>query len=170
MREGFMIRHRRRGAIALRAVALTTLVLVGAAVAYWTTMGAGLGSAPTAGVLDISLSAGIPSAELYPGAATDVAVTATNPNPFPLRLGSLSLNSAQGTAGFGVDAPHAACGLATLSFAAQSNGGAGWTIPPKVGATNGTLAIDLSGALAMSAGAANACQGASFVVHLTAGA
>ena len=137
---------------------------------FWTTTGAGTASATTATAVDISLSAGIPSAELYPGAAADVAVIATNPNPFALRLGSLSLDTSQGTAGFGVDAPHAACGLATLSFTAQSNGGAGWTIPPKVGATDGTLALDLAGALTMSAGAAGACQGASFVVHLTVGA
>lgn len=163
-----MIRHRhwRRGALALGAAALTTLVLAGAAVAYWTAIGAGNASATTASVLDISLGAGSPSAELYPGAATDVAVIATNPNPFPLRLGALSLDTAQGTAGFGVDALHAACDLGALSFIAQSNEGAGWTIPPKVGATNGTLAIGLTSALAMSADAANACQGASFVVHL----
>jgi hypothetical protein len=56
-----------------------------------------------------------------------------------------------------------------LSFATQTDGGAGWTVPGKVGNTNGTLAVSLTNALAMSLGAANACQGATTTVYLTAG-
>ena len=41
----------------------------------------------------------------------------------------------------------------------------GWDVP-----ANGSLAIDLTGALAMSSAAVDACQGASFTVYLTASA
>ena len=43
----------------------------------------------------------------------------------------------------------------------QTNGGAGWTVPG-----SGVLSVTLTGALAMGSGAANACQGATFTVHL----
>jgi hypothetical protein len=56
-----------------------------------------------------------------------------------------------------------------VSFTAQSNGGAGWSVPAKAGTTNGVLHLDLSNAVAMGASAGNACQGASFLVHLNAG-
>jgi hypothetical protein len=57
-----------------------------------------------------------------------------------------------------------------LSFTTQTNLGAGWTVPGKVGAVNGSLSITLTAALAMSTAAANACQGATFTVFLAAGA
>jgi len=162
-----MIRRWRRGGFALGAVALAALVLAGAAVAYWTTTGTGAASTAAPTPLDVTLTAGTPGNLLYPGGAAAVTVTASNPNPYPVRLGSLSLDTAQGTAGFGVDVPHAGCDLTALSFITQTNGGAGWTIPAKAGAANGSLALDLSGALAMALGADDDCQGASFVVHLT---
>lgn len=79
------------------------------------------------------------------------------------------LDTSQGTGGLAVDTSHSGCGLATLSFTTQTNGGVGWTIPAKVGAVDGTLPITLANALAMSTSAANACQGASFTVYLVAG-
>ncbi len=57
-----------------------------------------------------------------------------------------------------------------LGFTTQTNGGAGWSVPPKAGAVAGVLAVDLPNAIAMDASAASACQGASFAVHLGAGA
>jgi hypothetical protein len=165
-----MTRLRRHSALATVVATVTALVLAGAAVAYWTTTGSGSASAATRTVLAVTLTAGIPSAELYPGGAADVATTVSNPNAFAVRLGSLSLDTSQGTGGFGVDGGHAGCDLSTLGFTTQSSGGAGWTIPPKVGAANGELALDLPDAVAMGATAANACQGASFVVHLVVGA
>lgn len=164
-----MTRHRRRSALAVVAVTVTALAGAGAAIAYWTTTGSGSASAATPTVLAVTLTAGTPSGELYPGGAADLAITVSNPNAFTVRFGSLSLDTAQGTGGFEVDGAHTGCDLSTLSFTTQSNGGAGWTIPPKVGAINGALALDLPSAVAMGATAANACQGASFVAHLIVG-
>jgi hypothetical protein len=75
-----------------------------------------------------------------------------------------SLDTTQGTAGFAVDGAHAGCGLASLTFTTQTNGGAGWTIP-----AGGSSALSLANSLSMNANAANACQGASFTVYLKVG-
>jgi hypothetical protein len=150
-------------------VAIAALVVAASAFAYWTTTGAGGGPATVSSPQAVTLTAGTPSAQLYPGGQADVAVDVSNPNSIPVHLGSLSLDGASGTGGFDVDAGHSGCDPAVLSFTTQTNGGAGWTVPPKVAATNGLLALDLSSALAMSTAAAGACQGASLHLHLTVG-
>jgi hypothetical protein len=162
-------RRWRRGTLATLTLALAALALAASALAYWTTTGSGSSSATVTDAQAVTLTVGTPTAQLYPGAAADVAVDVSNPNPFPVRVMSLSLDAAGGTGGFDVDAGHAGCDPSVLSFTSQTNGAAGWTIPPKVGATNGVAAVDLSGALEMSTAAANACQGASFLVHLSVG-
>jgi hypothetical protein len=139
------------------------------AFAYWTVTGSGSGSGGTAATAQpLTLSPGTPTQRAYPGGVADVAVTVANPNPFPVRVSSLSLDTGQGTVGFAVDGGHSTCGVSSLGFLAQSNAGLGWIIPPKVGAVNGSRAIDLVNALTMTVNAANACQGASFTVYLTA--
>jgi hypothetical protein len=150
-------------------VALLAMLLIGAstAVAYWTTGGAGTGSGATGSAAAITLSPGTPTTQLYPGGQSDVAVSVDNPNPISVKIGSLSLSTGQGAAGYAVD--HPTCSTAALSFTTQTNGGAGWSVPPKVGSVDGSLTIDLASSLAMSTSAANACQGATFTVYLTAG-
>jgi ferric-dicitrate binding protein FerR (iron transport regulator) len=162
-------RRRRRGTLAILSLFAAALVLAGGAVAYWTTTGSGDAAASAADTQAITLTAGTPTAQLYPGGSADVAVEVSNPNIAPVHVGSLSLDTGAGTGGFEVDAGHTGCDMAVLSFTTQANAGNGWTIPPKVGATDGVLPVDLPAALAMSAGAANACQGASFLVHLNVG-
>lgn len=159
------IRHRAR---ILKIAAPIVLALCAVSVAYWT--GTGTGSATT--TLDnpqaVTLSAGTPDTQLSPGAAATVASVASNPNPYAVTINSISLDTGQGTSGFGVDAGHGGCTLSTLGFTGQTNGGTGWTVPPMVASTPGSLSIEMGGALAMSAGASNACQGASFTVYLVA--
>ena len=149
-----------------RAVALglaASLLASGAAYAFWTTAGTGTGTARSASVLPITVTAGAPTARVYPGGTSDVAVTFSNPNPFVVRVGSLTLDTSRGTGGFAVDSGHSGCGLSVLSFAAQTNAGEGWAIP-----ANGSLNADLAGSLSMTTAAANACQGASITVYLAA--
>jgi hypothetical protein len=129
--------------------------------------GSATGSAATP--VAVTIAPGSAGAGLYPGGQADVSLTVDNPNAFSLHIGSLSLATGQGAAGFGVDAGHAACATSTLGFTTQTNGGAGWSVPAKVGSTNGTVSVTLPNALAMSASAANACQGATFDVYLSAG-
>jgi hypothetical protein len=153
-------------------VILVAIALAGAATApaYWTTNGGGNGSGATGTAQAVTLTAGTPTVQLYPGGPGDVALTIDNPNLTRVKIGSLSLSAGQGTAGYSVDSGHAACATSALTFTTQTNGGAGWSVPPKVGSIDGSLSVDLANALTLSASAANACQGASFTIYLSAGA
>jgi len=117
----------------------------------------------------MTLSPGSPTTFLSPGGQSSVALTVSNPNTSPVFVGSFSLDTAQGTAGFAVDVGHAACAVASLGLTTQTNDGAGWLVPAKVGAVDGTLSVTLTNALSMDASGANACQGAIFTVYLAAG-
>lgn len=148
------------------AIVVVTVGGAGVAYAYWTAGGAGSGLGATGSTVPLTLTPGTPSASLLPGSQTDVVLTMTNTNSASVKLSSLALDTSQGAGGFAVDSGHSGCTLSTLSFPTQTNGGAGWSVPGKVGATNGTLAVTLANALSMSASAANACQGATFTVYL----
>lgn len=149
---------------------VAALSVTSAAAAYWTTTGNGTAAAQTTTALPLTLSPGVPSDRLHPGGTADVAVTITNPNGFTVRVGSLTLDTTQGTNGYAVDGGHSGCAVSALTFAAQGNNGAGWSVPPKVGGVDGTLAVSLAGALSMAASAADACQGATVTVYLKASA
>lgn len=154
----------------LTLLAITaTLCLGGGAFAYWGGGGAGDGSGGTGDVVAVTLSPASPTAALYPGGTADVQLSVSNPNPADVRLGSLALDATRGAEGFAVDADHSTCGVAALSYATQTNGSTGWTVPGGVGEANGTLSVTLTDALSMGPGAANACQGAQFTVYLAAG-
>jgi hypothetical protein len=159
----------RRRRVRALAAAAATLMFVASAVAFWTAIGHGSAAGGATSPLAVSVNPGATSDRLYPGAQTDVALQISNPNPFRVRVGSLSLDTGQGTGGFDVDSAHSGCAVTALAFTAQSNGGAGWSVPPRVGSTDGSLAVNLDDAVAMNAGAAGACQGATFTVYLVVG-
>jgi hypothetical protein len=149
--------------VALGLVTLGLVLVAAVAAAYWRASGTGAGAASTRGTSALTIAPGSPTAQLYPGGQATVVLTLTNPNPSAVRIGSLALDTGQGTAGFAVDAGHSSCGLGALSFATQTNGGAGWTVP-----ASGTLPLSLTNSLSMTAAAANGCQGATFTVFLKA--
>ena len=148
------------------AMALVVLGYGGTAVAFWKSGGSGTGASATGDALPLVLTPATPSAQLFPGGQAGVKVDITNLNLASIHVGSLVLDVAQGTGGFSVDAGHAGCDVSSLGFATQSNGGAGWTVPAKVGQVNGSLPLTLANAVTMGPGAANACQGATFTVYL----
>jgi hypothetical protein len=158
---------RRSGRAMLVGVAASA-VLGSAAAAYWTAAFSGSTTTTATTSQTVTVSPGVPTTQVYPGGSSAVAVTLTNPNAFPVRVRTLVLDTARGTGGFGVDGGHASCGVASLSYTTQSNGGSGWTVPPRVGGVDGSLAAELTGALSMAVSAANACQGAGFTVYLDA--
>lgn len=159
-----------RGRLALGTVAVTLFLAASgsAALAYWRAGGSGTGAGLTGTTTALSLSTGTAAPGLYPGTSVTVSITVTNPNTAPVRISSLALDTTQGTGGFAVDAGHGGCALSALSFATQTNAGAGWNVPAKVGSTNGSLAISLPTSLALATTAANACQGATFTAYLKA--
>ena len=117
----------------------------------------------------MTLRPGEPSAELYPGGHATVVLQIDNPNDAAVHVRSLGLDASQGTAGFAVDAVHSGCDLGALSLSNQTNDGIGWTVPARLGDTDGELDVALVDAVAMSPEADDACQGAAFVVYLVAG-
>jgi hypothetical protein len=140
----------------------------GVAAAYWSGAGNGTGSAATASVAPLRVSPGIPSTLLSPGAQAAVVLTVSNPNSFAISFAALESDPAEGAGGFGVDSGHSGCAVTVLSFSTQTNAGAGWTVPKKVGATDGTLSLTLDNAVSMAADAAGSCQGAVFTVYVRA--
>jgi hypothetical protein len=164
----------RRRRISLGVVA-ATLALAAVAFGFISVAGSGAGTpgSSTATPLNITISPATATAELYPGGSADISLTISNPNVSPSHLNSLVLDTSQGTnnSGFKVDDTHAAngCTVSSLSFTPQSNGGAGWDVPVKVGTTNGSLPLDLANAVSMGTSAENACQGAQFTVYVKAG-
>lgn len=139
---------------------------------YWSVSAAsgnGLGDGGTGTAQPLTLSPGTPTSAAYPGGSSALALTLTNPNPYPVAVPSLVLDTTYGTDGFAVDGDHAGCGLGALGFTAQDNATAGWTVPAAADGTDGSLALSLPAAFTMSAGADDACQGATFDVHLRVG-
>jgi len=152
--------------VRLAAAVTAALAVAGGAFAFYTSTGQGGGSASVASPDPLTITAQTPgSGLLYPGASGAVDATISNPNPFPVRVNSLVL----GGSGISVDGPHSGCDTAALHYATQDNGGAGWDVPPRVGATNGTLDVALASAISMDTSAADACQGATFTISLATG-
>jgi hypothetical protein len=156
-RSGRRARSSRR---LVAAATLAALVPTGGATAYFAAAGSGSGTVRLGAAEPVAIAAGTaPSAPLFPGGDGDVTAQVSNPSAGPAHLGALTLDSARGEGGF--DASRPGCDAAALSFTPQSNGGAGWDVP-----ANGTLDLDLAGAVHLAATAADACQGATFTVYL----
>jgi hypothetical protein len=159
----------RRTALLMALAAAFMAMMSGHALSYWTAAGSGSGSGTTGTTVAVTISPGTPSPTLHPGGRADVTLVVVNPNPAAVSITSLVLDTAQGAAGFAVDAAHTGCVLSALSFTTQINTGAGWSVPASTGGVDGTLPITLANALAMDADAANACQAAVFTIYLAAG-
>ena len=156
----------RRWRVAIAAV--VALVLAVSAVAYWTGAGSGSSSSTVANADPVTISAGTPTAYLYPGTSADVSLRITNPNSFPVNVPSLVLTN-EGTGGFDVDGSNPGCVLSALSYPnLQDNGGPGWTVPG-TNALNNYLDVDLTNAVHLSTSAATECQGLMFKVYLAVG-
>jgi hypothetical protein len=151
-------------------LALLMFLLSGVALGYYTANGAGSGNAAGASATGISAVSATPVAGLYPGGGSELALTFSNPNATAIHVPSLQLDTSRGVNGFAVDSGHnAGCTTPALSFTQQDNGGTGWDVPAKVGATNGTFTIHLANGVSMGVGASNGCQGATFTVYLKSG-
>jgi hypothetical protein len=154
--------------LGLLLVVMSMSALAGIAAAVWSAVGSGSKTATSGTTVAVTVSPATPTAALYPGGQADVVLTIANSNTSPVRIGSLAIDAARGTSGFSADASHSACGLSALAYTTQTNGTTGWTVPAKVGSTDGTMAITLTNAVAMSVGALSVCQGATFTVYLVA--
>jgi hypothetical protein len=150
-----------------RVITVVTLLIaasaIGVAIAAWTTGGTGSGQASAGTATAMTISAGTPSTNLYPTASADVAAVFSNPNPYKVHVSSVALGAVT------VDGGHSACNTASVTVASMDdNSGSGWDVPAKSGGVNGSLNVDLVGAISMTNAANDFCQGATFTVALTA--
>jgi len=162
-------RHRRGGAGCWIVLVLVVLAMMSmnTADAFWTgSSGNASGSGVTGTSLSLVMTPGTPSTSLRPGGQADVVLTVTNPDPEAVDLVSITLDTSRGAAGLSVDAPHAACDTAALTFTHQTGS---WMVPARVGSVDGTVDIVLADSMSMAVDAVDACQGAQFSVHLRAG-
>ena len=156
-----LLRPRRRVVLGLVAVvAACASAVVGA---MWSGSGSGSGTLPVETVAAVTLTPGSPTTALYPGTSGDVAVSIVNDNTYRAYIGSLVLDTTQGSNGFAVTGGQPGCDTAVLSYTTQSNSGAGWFVP-----AGSTLDLDLPNAIVLDTSAASECQGATFVVYLLA--
>jgi hypothetical protein len=155
---------RKRRLLEIIPPVVAVLALASSAWAYLKTTGSGSGSGGTnitVAPVTIAAASGNSQALLPTGAASgDVKASITNPNSFSVHIGSLSLDTSQGSSGFSANA--AGC---ALSFTTQTNGGNGWTIPTS-GKSGNPLSIDLTSSVTMGTSAASSCQGRIFTVYL----
>jgi hypothetical protein len=156
----------RIGRVRAVMIGLVAIALPATALAYWSAIGTGTTSVQLADPLAMTLSPGVLSDPISPGVVGGVSVIVSNPNTIEEHIGSFTLDSDGTAIPIVVDGGHGGCDVSALSFATQTNGGVGWVVPPKVGSADGTLAVELPDALAMSRTAANACQGATFTITL----
>ena len=152
-----------RRRVALGLVAVVAACASAAVGAMWSGSGSGSGTLPVETVSAVTLTPGSPTTALYPGTSGDVAVSIVNDNTYRAYIGSLVLDTTQGSNGFAVTGGQPGCDPAVLSYTTQSNSGAGWFVP-----TGSTLDLDLPNAIALDTSAASECQGATFVVYLLA--
>jgi hypothetical protein len=147
----------RRLVVVLALVAV--LAVAGIAVAAWTITGSGTGYAKAASGSALTLGDGtaFTTADLFPGANGSVVLRVTNPNPFQVRVTTVTGNGAI-TSNAG-----AACTAATgVTFTNQTG------LTHDV-AANTTATVTLSGAVSMSNSSDNSCQGAVFSIPVTVG-
>ena len=148
------IRLSRKFFVVLAAIA--ALVVSGALYAAWSTGGSGNGyaKATTASNLTLGDASASTTADLYPGGTGAVKLKVTNPNPFPVRITSVTKQAG---------------GTITSDKGAACNASTGVTFTDQTGlaldlAAGATTTFTLSGAVSMSNASDNSCQGAIFTI------
>ena len=141
-------------------------VLVGAGLVYaaWTSSGTGAvyskaGTAQAISTVDVSASTG---ATLYPGVSGDALVKFSNPNPYPVKVTAVSLDTSGSIA---ADGSHSGCAGSNVSFTNQT--GLSIVVAAASGGVNGTTQTTLTGSVSMLGSAPDACQGAVFTIPVT---
>ncbi|WP_086663961.1 hypothetical protein [Lentzea kentuckyensis] len=133
-------------------IAAVAVLAVGGGVAYaaWSSTGAGNGSVASTTSLNSTIDPVAGAGGLYPGHTVSFSVTINNPNGYPAKVTSISAGSS---------ALVGACAAGTVTSAAVSN-------------PDGTILAGQTGTYVlqatMNADAADACQGQSFTLPLTA--
>lgn len=139
------------------SLALGMMAVAGVAYAVWTASGTGqgyakAGTAQALTTVDVSAST---TATLYPSGTGNVILRINNPNPYPVRVTSVSGN-----------------GTVTSDKGAACDASTGVTFTNQTGLTLDVLGssaatFTLNGAAAMSNASDNSCQGAVFTIPVS---
>lgn len=143
-----------RALVVLIAGVGVTVLASGTAFAYWTTVGAGKGSAAATTAAPLTTSGVVTAAGLHPGGTATGSLQITNPNPF-----SVSVTTASFAA---VAAPSSTCVTTGVSFVPTTPPSAG---APIVIAPGGTVSLPYT--VSMSNDSDDGCQGATFTSTLS---
>jgi hypothetical protein len=148
---------KKRKFIVIAGVLVLAIVAVGVGLGAWSLGGSGNGAAKATTASNVTLAdaTAFTSADLYPGATGNLKLRVTNPNPFPVRITTVSGN------GTITSDKGAACDASTgVTFTNQT----GLTLDLAAGAT-GTLTVPSS--VSMTNASDNSCQGAVFTVPVS---
>ncbi|GAB1643012.1 hypothetical protein [Krasilnikovia sp. MM14-A1259] len=151
-----------RGKVILSvAAAAAVLVNAGAAWAYWNLSGTGNAVAVAGNAIELKLDGrSDDSRPLYPGGTSNLTVTVTNQNNFPVRITSLSPGDADVTA----DRDHRNGGCRTTGVVvAQDVLKVSWEVPKN---TIGVFTVP--DGVKMTNASDSACQGATFTIPVRA--
>jgi hypothetical protein len=148
------------------ALFLVALVGGGVAAAAWLVSGTGAATSQAASAVSLTVTAGSPTASLYPKPAAGYGSTSVgavvalvdNPNPFPVRLTNATFGTITATPLAG-----RTCAAANVIAPAPVTLAAPITLP----ANSVDTAVTVPGALEMLQTAENGCQGATFSVQVT---
>jgi hypothetical protein len=136
----------------LVAVAVVAVAVTGAfASAAWLSSGTGDGAAKADTQKGIVVTAGKPTAQLFPGAKGDLMVDVKNNNPYPVKVTTI--------AGDGVITSSDDVCTKTTGVTYTDQSGVGTQI-----AAGATESITLADSVAMDNSSDDACQGATFTV------
>jgi hypothetical protein len=153
------LKHISQKKIVVAATAVVAFTVAGIAIAAWTVGGSGTGyaKASTASAITLSVASASTTADLYPGASGTVKLSASNPNPFPVRISAVTGNGAI-TSDKG-----AACNAATgVTFVNQT----GLTLDLLANETDHVFTL-AAGSVTMSNASDNSCQGAIFSIPVS---
>jgi hypothetical protein len=136
------------------SILLGVLAVGSIAYAAWTASGTGSGyaQATTAQALTTVDVSAATTAQLYPGATGDVILRINNPNPYPVRVTSVS-----GTGAITSDMGGACDASTGVTFTNQT--GQTLDVP-----ASSAVTFTLSGSVSMSNASDNSCQGAIFTI------
>jgi hypothetical protein len=157
-----MRRVNRRTKVILSVAAVAAVAVnAGVAWAYWTINGTGTGAAQAGAVIELSLKGrSDDDRPLFPGGTSDLTVTVTNRNDFPIRITTVSAGEGKTVA----DEAHRAAGCQTTGVVvAKDVHNVSWQV-----AKNTIGVFTLADGIRMTNSSDSACQGATFTIPVQA--
>lgn len=144
--------------IGLGLIGLIALVGGGAALAAWLAGGTGTGAAQATSALDLQVTNGTTTAQLFPGGAGDIVTSIQNPNPYPVQVTSVASSGTIDSTG------PATCdsstGVSYVDAEAEND------LPTTI-AANTSKTVTFTNAATMSNSSHTTCQGVTFSIPIT---